>query len=118
MKSCYEICGDGLLLGVLQCDDGNLVDGDGCSSKCRVEKGYDCGAINGTIICRKNYNVSYSIMFVQNNSVLITFSELVKYNTSYGPFESIGPYILLRYYNSSISNCSLEVESITVPVTE
>eukprot|EP00347_Sterkiella_histriomuscorum_P012842 403367017 len=30
---CYEICGDGKLLGKDQCDDGNQVSGDGCSSE-------------------------------------------------------------------------------------
>jgi cysteine-rich repeat protein len=32
---CKEICGDGYLF-VLACDDGNLVDGDGCSSSCSI----------------------------------------------------------------------------------
>jgi cysteine-rich repeat protein len=26
-----------------QCDDGNLVNGDGCSSTCTIEAGWDCG---------------------------------------------------------------------------
>jgi proprotein convertase subtilisin/kexin type 5 len=33
--ACREICGDGKLY-VLQCDDGNTLDGDGCSSSCNV----------------------------------------------------------------------------------
>jgi cysteine-rich repeat protein len=32
------ICGNGLLEDVEDCDDGNLVDGDGCSSDCKIEK--------------------------------------------------------------------------------
>lgn len=28
---CDEICGDGLHLGLHECDDGNLEDGDGCN---------------------------------------------------------------------------------------
>lgn len=35
-KSCIEICGDGKNFGMYQCDDGNLVDGDGCSKTCQV----------------------------------------------------------------------------------
>ncbi len=31
------VCGDGVLDAGEGCDDGNTVDGDGCSSKCRVE---------------------------------------------------------------------------------
>ena len=26
----------------MECDDGNVNDGDGCSSSCRVELGYTC----------------------------------------------------------------------------
>ena len=41
-KKCVEICGDGLNLGEFQCDDGNINNGDGCSSECTVEEGYVC----------------------------------------------------------------------------
>jgi cysteine-rich repeat protein len=33
----YDVCGDGVLAAAEQCDDGNLADGDGCSSACRLE---------------------------------------------------------------------------------
>jgi cysteine-rich repeat protein len=41
-----EICGDGQLQGGCgeQCDDGNLADGDGCSSSCQLESTPGCGA--------------------------------------------------------------------------
>jgi cysteine-rich repeat protein len=39
---CTEICGDGLNLGYYQCDDMNLVNGDGCSSTCTIEPGWKC----------------------------------------------------------------------------
>lgn len=42
---CDEICGDGRLF-VLPCDDGNLIDGDGCSSTCQIETNFAC--VNGT----------------------------------------------------------------------
>jgi len=35
-------CGDGKLDSSEQCDDGNSVDGDGCSMDCVVERGYKC----------------------------------------------------------------------------
>ena len=38
---CDEVCGDGMLFD-LQCDDGSLVDYDGCSSSCTVEPGFEC----------------------------------------------------------------------------
>ena len=38
---CTSRCGDGIVLDE-DCDDGNLVDGDGCSSSCTVEPGFSC----------------------------------------------------------------------------
>lgn len=40
--TCTEICGDGLDWFSYPCDDGNLIDGDGCDSTCNVEPGYTC----------------------------------------------------------------------------
>jgi len=33
---CSTQCGDGLLRNNEMCDDGNIIDGDGCSSSCQV----------------------------------------------------------------------------------
>jgi len=47
--TCYEICGDGRLFHnrtAGNCDDGNLINYDGCSSTCHVEKGYQCAGGN------------------------------------------------------------------------
>ena len=35
-------CGDKLVADSEECDDGNLLDGDGCSSGCTIEKGWSC----------------------------------------------------------------------------
>ncbi|XP_066548801.1 pappalysin-2 [Amia ocellicauda] len=35
-------CGDGLVDLKEDCDDGNLLDGDGCSKKCHMETGFNC----------------------------------------------------------------------------
>jgi len=37
-----QICGNGVRQGAEQCDDGNLMDGDGCNKYCRVEGGFAC----------------------------------------------------------------------------
>ena len=44
----HEVCGKGYNLGGVECDDGNTVDGDGCSSTCQVEYGYFCSGGNST----------------------------------------------------------------------
>ena len=36
------VCGDGLKQGGEQCDDGNIVSGDGCSVSCTIEPGWSC----------------------------------------------------------------------------
>jgi cysteine-rich repeat protein len=39
---CDEVCGDGVNMGIKECDDGNTDPGDGCNSKCLVEKDFTC----------------------------------------------------------------------------
>src|SRR5262249_32845810 len=42
-------CGDGVLVKTLEeCDDGNVVDGDGCSSDCKLEP--DGGALDAGVV--------------------------------------------------------------------
>ena len=47
---CAPICGDGLVLGDEQCDDGNLDSEDGCSDICLVETGWTCTGEPSTCI--------------------------------------------------------------------
>ncbi|GBF95024.1 hypothetical protein Rsub_07525 [Raphidocelis subcapitata] len=35
-------CGNGMVEGSEECDDGDRLDGDGCSATCRVEQGWTC----------------------------------------------------------------------------
>ena len=39
---CHTTCGDGRKAGKEECDDGNTVDGDGCTGDCKIEAGYAC----------------------------------------------------------------------------
>jgi cysteine-rich repeat protein len=39
--SCVDDCGDGVVR-TDECDDGDTVDGDGCSAKCKIENGFMC----------------------------------------------------------------------------
>eukprot|EP00049_Salpingoeca_infusionum_P008917 m.148221 g.148221 ORF g.148221 m.148221 type:complete len:612 (-) comp14171_c0_seq1:250-2085(-) len=40
--SCDPVCGDGMVVEGESCDDGNTNSGDGCSSLCQIEDGYQC----------------------------------------------------------------------------
>jgi cysteine-rich repeat protein len=39
----FEVCGNGVVEGAEQCDDGNVLPCDGCSDTCMIESGYICG---------------------------------------------------------------------------
>jgi cysteine-rich repeat protein len=47
---CATMCGDGVVAGPEECDDGNALDGDGCGPACRVETGWACARSGGA--CR------------------------------------------------------------------
>lgn len=64
---CTEICGDGFNIGLVECDDGNMIDGDGCSSNCTIEAGWVCS--DGTPTSKDN------CQFICGNGVLDTNEE-------------------------------------------
>ncbi|CDW80137.1 UNKNOWN [Stylonychia lemnae] len=77
---CIEICGDGFNYGFYQCDDGNLINGDGCSSTCSIEQGYYCtpGTKYTPSICQDNKNPTPRVsMVTANNLIYIEFDEEV-----------------------------------------
>ncbi|KAL3143288.1 hypothetical protein ABBQ38_002130 [Trebouxia sp. C0009 RCD-2024] len=40
-----QLCGNGLVEGLEQCDDGNTASGDGCSSTCQIKEGFQCSGL-------------------------------------------------------------------------
>lgn len=78
--TCVEICGDGFNYGQVSCDDGNVVNGDGCSSKCTIEKGFNCtlGSKFGPSVCMDNQNPTPRISLVaSDNTLYLSFDEEV-----------------------------------------
>ena len=45
------MCGDGVKENREACEDGNTLNGDGCSSECLVEPGYECNDESCFEIC-------------------------------------------------------------------
>ena len=76
-NTCSEICGDGVLI-VLPCDDGNTVNGDGCSSNCALESGFKCTVENKTSKC---------IYTAKLNISLISIEKLENFNSGMFIFE-------------------------------
>jgi cysteine-rich repeat protein len=88
-EACVDICGDGkrfspesvpYLTSYNICDDGNKINGDGCSSDCMVEKDFICFGGNETSpdICRENTSPSASLSKISENQLIVTFSESLK----------------------------------------
>jgi len=42
ITTCTPICGDYIVVSPETCDDGNTANGEGCSSTCTIETGYNC----------------------------------------------------------------------------
>jgi len=77
VSGCIEICGDGRNMKILECDDGNTRNNDGCSSECKIEPYYECKGGNETntdmCIWRKSPTVK-SFTYYGNRTGILTFS--------------------------------------------
>jgi cysteine-rich repeat protein len=65
---CQETCGDGILItALLECDDGNTENGDGCSETCTIESNFVCsGGTSSTPDVCTSINVEFSA-FILNS---------------------------------------------------
>ena len=80
-----EICGDGRHMGILQCDDGNLVDGDGCSSECEIESNYVCygGSMLSPDKCNSTLPLKFEkVTYYGNKTVSIIFTKAVVFQSN------------------------------------
>ncbi len=74
-----ERCGDGRNLGYFECDDGNSVNGDGCSADCSIERGYRCEhSSGGKDTCVDVQWPSATLTVEKLNVLKIVFSEPVR----------------------------------------
>ncbi|KAL4494809.1 hypothetical protein ABPG73_004249 [Tetrahymena malaccensis] len=123
--NCKEICGDGLNFGEYQCDDGNNVNGDGCSSICEIEYLFICQkeSNNGKSIC--HLPLSYKVSSQIKNQIILQFvtdiqitQDFVKYLqiTLEGLKSSAYSYTLQNSKNSNMIKIdfsfNIQVESI------
>jgi len=74
---CTEICGDARNMKILECDDGNIQDGDGCSKDCKIEEYYECsgGDFEHADICinRKPLEIA-SFKYYGNRTAVLVFA--------------------------------------------
>ena len=45
------VCGDGIFVGLEECDDGGADEGDGCSTQCAIEPGCVCDGVPSLCVC-------------------------------------------------------------------
>lgn len=63
----------------LPCDDGNLIDGDGCSSLCQLETDFTCvgGSPTNASICSFSGTVEFNILStIKDPKQTTSFSQL------------------------------------------
>lgn len=48
----FAVCGNGIVEGAEQCDDGSRKGGDGCSADCQIEEGWVCRGVNPSVCVR------------------------------------------------------------------
>ncbi len=74
---CIEVCGDGKDYGMNECEDGNTINGDGCSSTCKVEPGYKCypGNYERSGFCVPTITDIFNLKVTEDNNILVEFTE-------------------------------------------
>ena len=67
-------------MGILQCDDGNVMNGDGCSSDCSIELGFDCfgGNKQHPDTCKPLTAPKATLTATKTKTLLLQFSTQVK----------------------------------------
>lgn len=132
-NTCKQICGDGYVI-TLACDDGNLIDGDGCSSTCEIEAFHTCENDNSrypSSKCQFRAKISVTLnsiyKTIQPNSAKAIFdispfskkmnemqlASLVTLNASWcnvAKIEIVGHQLMVYFfYNATIEHESAEI---------
>ncbi|CAD8203431.1 unnamed protein product [Paramecium octaurelia] len=92
-NTCYDDCGSGIKSYDEQCDDGNLIDEDGCTSNCQIEIDYkcqekaysfsDCQFAESPYMLVRFLNQTYDKCYIE-----ISFSQAIFFKHNYD-FESL-----------------------------
>jgi len=68
------------MLGTHECDDGNTIDGDGCSSDCKIEPCWECDRLspsNCNIDPALSIGITDSTFAADNSNVAINFNNSI-----------------------------------------
>jgi cysteine-rich repeat protein len=100
-NDCNEICGDGILI-YYQCDDGNNLNGDGCSANCIIEDGWNCSVISHKSKCKLKGSISLYLHKVvkipRENTIRITLKISLPLRLNNKNFQVIFTSLSSEYY--------------------
>ena len=118
---CLETCGDGLIFHH-ECDDGNTIPKDGCSSACTKESGFDCDA-NQPTVCSSVMPLSYKVSKIEKvkteNRCRITLELMndlatLPYDFFFSAFQLSSRYLRLYLILSESPLQEMEITDLTL----
>lgn len=124
VQICKPICGDGLIKGSEGCDDGNLVDGDGCNGQCAVEVDFVCVNVPSLCSYTKPLEIEYVGVKKESYEGLLTFTlqivnldfpkwNQINFSQVLSANISLSPPTINLFSNGTIS-LSYEMDSISL----
>ncbi|CAD8181855.1 unnamed protein product [Paramecium octaurelia] len=113
---CQPICGNGIVTDDEECDDQNQLNGDGCSSQCKIEQNYVCRNLQYSFTeCSYEKQPSFKLSLInsyhQYQYVSIYFDQMVKKKSS----NLFSTTIQMRLIGPSETSYSLHLIPIQEP---
>lgn len=107
--ACLDICGDGTVMGT-ECDDGNIDNGDGCSSECFVETNYRCTSNTSMQSSCQYVGKQLSISLIDTKKTKGLNQGIFTFLLS-SPMPLLNKYNFSQYFQFSCSNATHQVLS-------
>ena len=103
------VCGDGFKDNIEACDDGNLIDGDGCSSTCKIELGWTCAElVKQNVTGYRMSKCTKAVVVVSKSQILVTEGKPFQFDISLSTFLVPGTqaFVALAPFHPEISAIS------------
>ncbi|KAM3134120.1 hypothetical protein pb186bvf_013741 [Paramecium bursaria] len=120
---CIQICSDGIKTDQEDCDDGNLISGDGCDSNCSIEDGFHCTVYGLNSLCfwndrprliiNKFQKLSNQLFFIQVQSTQIVRYDQISLLVKFDQVNKINPF----YSNYTIQETKKDLQILQINLT-
>jgi cysteine-rich repeat protein len=111
-----ELCGDGLRYS-LECDDGNNIDGDGCSRDCRIEPGYQCTGGSPASPDSCYYFVPNQVAFQTMGQIRMSSSVVINLKLNYLPSELLASSDCSNQCNQFLTGAITSGDTSSISIT-